>query len=114
MRTIRLFPAILLAIAAVASPLGESLAREPGGATRFMVVAANIHAAEAGAAILQAGGGAVDAAVAVQAVLGLVEPQSSGIGGGAFMLYFDGASREITTFDGREVAPAAATPQLFL
>ena len=114
MRTVRLFPALLLAIAAVALPPGESRAREPGGATRFMVAAANPHAAEAGGAILQAGGGAVDAAVAVQAVLGLVEPQSSGIGGGAFMLYFDGASRDITTFDGREVAPAAATPQLFL
>ena len=114
MRTVRLFPALLLAIAAVALPPGDTGAREPGAATRFMVVAANLHAAEAGIAILKAGGGAIDAAVAVQAVLGLVEPQSSGIGGGAFMLYFDSAGRDITTFDGREVAPAAATPQLFL
>ncbi len=79
-----------------------------------MVAAANPHAARAAVEILKAGGGAVDATIAAQMVLGLVEPQSSGIGGGAFMLYFDDASRDIASFDGRETAPAAATPALFL
>lgn len=79
-----------------------------------MVAAANPLAVEAGIEILEAGGSAVDAAIAVQMVLGLVEPQSSGIGGGAFMLYFDAASRNIESFDGRETAPAAASPGLFL
>ena len=78
------------------------------------VAAANPMAVEAGLEILRAGGTAADAAVAVQAVLGLVEPQSSGIGGGAFMLYYEAASGRITAFNGRETAPAAATPGLFL
>ena len=90
------------------------LARDTVSASDFMVAAANSHAVEAGIEILEAGGSAVDAAIAVQLVLGLVEPQSSGIGGGAFMLYFDAADREIISFDGRETAPAAATPALFL
>lgn len=64
--------------------------------------------------ILRQGGDAIDAAVTVQAVLGLVEPQSSGVGGGAFLLYYDAASRQVTAYDGREVAPAGATPSLFL
>lgn len=76
------------------------------------VAAANPLATEAGAQVLRAGGSAVDAAIAVQMVLTLVEPQSSGIGGGAFLLHFDG--RRVQAFDGRETAPAAATPQLFL
>ncbi len=80
----------------------------------FMVAAANPHAVAAGVEVLEAGGSAIDAAVAVQTVLGLVEPQSSGIGGGAFMLYFDSAERTVISFDGRETAPAAATPGLFL
>ncbi|MFO1225799.1 gamma-glutamyltransferase [Roseateles sp.] len=79
---------------------------------RQAVSAAHPLAAEAGLRILRAGGNAVDAAVAVQMVLGLVEPQSSGIGGGAFLLHFDG--RQVQTYDGRETAPAAATPELFL
>jgi len=78
------------------------------------VAAANPHAVDAGLEILAAGGTAVDAAVAVQAMLGLIEPQSSGIGGGAFLLYYDAASRKITAFDGREAAPKAATPGMFL
>ncbi len=81
-------------------------------AQRFAVTAANPLAAQAGLQMLRAGGSAVDAAIAVQAVLGLVEPQSSGIAGGAFLLHWDG--REVQTFDGRETAPAAATPELFL
>lgn len=78
------------------------------------VAAANPHAVQAGMRVLAEGGSAVDAAVAVQAVLGLVEPQSSGLGGGAFMMHFDAETGEITSFDGRETAPASATPDLFL
>ncbi|HYC97704.1 gamma-glutamyltransferase family protein [Brevundimonas sp.] len=78
------------------------------------VAAANPHAVEAGLKVLRQGGSAVDAAVAVQAVLGLVEPQSSGLGGGAFMMVYDAATGEVTSYDGRETAPAAATPDLFL
>lgn len=81
-------------------------------AQRFAVTAANPLAAEAGLEILKAGGSAVDATIAVQAVLGLVEPQSSGIAGGAFLMHWDG--RQVQTLDGRESAPAAATPELFL
>ena len=79
-----------------------------------MVAAANPYAAEAGAEILRAGGSAVDAAVAVQAVLGLVEPQSSGLGGGAFMVLHDPETGETWTYDGRETAPSSATSALFL
>jgi len=88
------------------------VAKQAGSATHDMVAAANPLAAQAGRAILAAGGSAVDAAIAVQLVLNLVEPQSSGIGGGAFLLYWDGA--KLTTLDGRERAPAAATPERFL
>jgi gamma-glutamyltranspeptidase / glutathione hydrolase len=78
------------------------------------IAAANPYAVEAGLAILREGGSAVDAAVAVQAALGLVEPQSSGIGGGAFLLHYDAESRRVTAYDGREAAPAGATPDMFL
>jgi gamma-glutamyltranspeptidase/glutathione hydrolase len=81
---------------------------------RHMIVAANPHAAAAGLAILRAGGSAVDAAIAAELVLNLVEPQSSGIGGGAFMLHWDNAAKAVTSYDGRETAPAGATPGLFL
>jgi len=77
--------------------------------SRYMVVAANPVATKAGCDVLKAGGSAVDAAVAVQMVLTLVEPQSSGIGGGAFMMYYDAAKKTVTSYDGRETAPAAAT-----
>ena len=83
-------------------------------AKRQMVVAANPLAAEAGLAILRKGGSAVDAAIATQMVLSLVEPQSSGIGGGAFLLTWDAVSKTLLNFDGRETAPAAATADLFL
>src|SRR5690606_9829940 len=83
-------------------------------AERRMVVAAHPLAAEVGLEILRDGGSAADALIAVQTVLGLVEPQSSGIGGGAFLVWYDAASGKVTTFDGRETAPAAATPELFL
>ncbi|MBY0338905.1 MAG: gamma-glutamyltransferase [Acetobacteraceae bacterium] len=81
---------------------------------RQMVAAAHPLAAEAGMAMLRAGGAAVDAAVAVQAMLTLVEPQSSGIGGGAFALHWNGQDRRLTAWDGRETAPAAARGDLFL
>ena len=89
---------------------------KPGWATKkFAVAAANPLATDAGYQILKTGGSAVDAAVAVQMVLGLVEPQSSGIGGGAFLLHQDGKPNgKMEAFDGRETAPAAATESLFM
>lgn len=81
-----------------------------------MVVAANPYAAKAGLEMLEKGGAAVDAAVAVELVLTLVEPQSSGIGGGAFLIHYDPAGpkdRKVTAFDGRETAPAMVGPDLF-
>ncbi|TFW35312.1 gamma-glutamyltransferase [Pseudomonas putida] len=85
---------------------------QPVPASRHMVAAANPLASEAGRAMLRAGGSAIDAAIAMQMVLTLVEPQSSGIGGGAFILYWDG--KRVQAFDGREAAPAAVTEKLFL
>ncbi len=85
----------------------------PVQSENWMIAAANPLAVEAGAKILRAGGTAADAMVAVQVVLGLVEPQSSGLGGGAFLVWFDAASGELTTLDGRETAPRTATPTLF-
>lgn len=79
-----------------------------------MVAAANPYAVEAGAEILRKGGSAIDAAVAVQTVLGLVEPQSSGLGGGAFLVLHDPKTQKTWTYDGRETAPSAATSSLFL
>jgi len=79
-----------------------------------MVAAANPLASEAGAAVLKRGGSALDAAIAVQAMLGLVEPESSGIGGGAFLLYWSESEKKLRTYDGRETAPAAARPDRFL
>ncbi|WP_409514901.1 gamma-glutamyltransferase family protein [Brevundimonas vesicularis] len=77
------------------------------------VAAANPLAVEAGMTVLRRGGSAVDAAVAIQAVLGLVEPQSSGLGGGAFLTSYDAETGTVTAYDGRETAPASATPELF-
>jgi gamma-glutamyltranspeptidase/glutathione hydrolase len=93
------------------APSGR-IAKQAGTAARDMVAAANPLAAQAGREILAAGGSAVDAAVAVQLVLNLVEPQSSGIGGGAFMVHWDGTN--VVTLDGRETAPAAAKPERFV
>jgi gamma-glutamyltranspeptidase/glutathione hydrolase len=97
-----------------AQPEGSSgYTEKPGWATKkFAVAAANPLATDAGYQVLRAGGSAVDAAVAVQMVLTLVEPQSSGIGGGAFLLHYNG--KEVEAFDGRETAPAAADEKLFL
>src|SRR5262249_27007311 len=83
-------------------------------ARHHMIAAANPYAAEAGLQMLRAHGSAVDAAIAAQLVLTLVEPESSGIGGGAFMMLYDPATKKITSFDGRETAPASATPGMFL
>jgi len=98
---------LLLAACATAQPQAPAH-------SQMMVAAANPLAAEAGMKVLREGGSAADAAVAVQAVLGLVEPQSSGLGGGAFMLYRDARTGKITAYDGREAAPAGATPGMFL
>ncbi len=79
----------------------------------WMIATANKYASEAGADVLSKGGSAVDAMITAQLVLGLVEPQSSGIGGGGFLVYWDNDNNQMTTFDGRETAPFAATPRLF-
>ena len=81
------------------------------GAKKYMVSAANPLAVDAGYRILKQGGTAIDAAIATQLVLTLVEPQSSGIGGGAFLMHYDG--KNVQAFDGRETAPAAADEHLF-
>ena len=85
----------------------------PVRAKSAMVAAAHPLAVKAGTDILKQGGSAIDAAIAVQTVLNVVEPQSSGIGGGAFLLYWDAEKKELQTFDGRETAPAAADESLF-
>ncbi|WP_305460056.1 gamma-glutamyltransferase [Photobacterium leiognathi] len=79
----------------------------------WMIATANKYASEAGADVLSKGGSAVDAMITAQLVLGLVEPQSSGIGGGGFLVHWDNDNNQMTTFDGRETAPFAATPRLF-
>ncbi|MCO7546078.1 gamma-glutamyltransferase family protein [Stutzerimonas nitrititolerans] len=123
-RTALLSGFLLLGVAACQSPetdvsvpalpeAATGYTAKPGWATeRFAVAAANPLATEAGYEILKAGGSALDAAVAVQMVLTLVEPQSSGIGGGAFLLHWDG--ERVVALDGRETAPAAADETLFL
>ena len=88
--------------------------KKPVVAKRFMVAAANPLAVNAGYSMLLQGGSAVDAAIAVQLVLGLVEAQSSGLGGGAFMLFHDAKRNKLIAYDGRETAPAASRPDRFL
>jgi gamma-glutamyltranspeptidase/glutathione hydrolase len=123
----RVLPALLFAAAlfsaANAQQATDAVAPEAASAdvaktvvhaSRQMVVAANPLATEAGRAVLNAGGSAADALVTVQTVLGLVEPQSSGIGGGAFLVWYDAKTGQITTYDGRETAPASATGDLFI
>jgi gamma-glutamyltranspeptidase/glutathione hydrolase len=116
MRPLRVFLCAALATSALLRAAAQPAA--PARAETQLVVSANPHASEAGRRILRAGGSAVDAAIAVQLVLTLVEPQSSGIGGGAFMLVYDApeerAAGAITAYEGRETAPAAATPEMFL
>lgn len=109
-------PAAAAPITAPPAPEGESgrQQRTVDLAGHYMVAAANPLAAEAGRQILRQGGSAVDAAIAIQLVLALVEPQSSGLGGGGFFLHFDAGSGVTTSYDGRETAPAAARPDRFL
>src|SRR5687767_9698870 len=114
MRLTRLFAcfaafASLTSCAPVPSP-----ARAQAAAEEPFVIAANPLAAEAGIEVLGRGGSAVDAAIAVQAMLSLVEPQSSGLGGGAFLNYFDARTGSLTIYDGREVASAQASETMFL
>ena len=108
------FACLSLASCAAAPPLQTAPRTIEARVAQPFVVAANPLAAEAGLNVLKRGGSAVDAAIAVQAMLSLVEPQSSGIGGGAFMTYYDGRTRKITVYDGREVAPAQAVSTMFL
>src|SRR5579872_3937623 len=111
-------PLALAAVSAAAQPQPPAAAPRqaaaPVIAPHAMVSAANPLAANAGLKVLREGGSAIDAAVAVQAVLGLVEPQSSGLGGGAFMVYYDAKTRHVTAYDGRETAPMGASPDMFL
>jgi gamma-glutamyltranspeptidase/glutathione hydrolase len=103
----RLLGVALLLVAACRVPSVQA-------APQSMVAAAHPLAVEAGLEMLRRGGTAVDAAIAVQMVLGVVEPHASGIGGGGFLLHYDGTSRGITVYDGRETAPAGASPTMFL
>src|SRR5918911_3879087 len=113
---------ILLACGSVPYAQAQFLEQEPANPVlqtqatgrHAMIVAANPLTAAAGREMLRMGGDAVDAAIGAQMVLNLVEPQSSGIGGGGFLLYYERASRRIQAYDGRETAPTRATPDLFL
>lgn len=111
----RLIFVLVLLMVAAASPAVAQDVQPPQAVTtqREMVVTANPVATAAGVKVLQQGGTAADAMVAVQTVLGLVEPQSSGLGGGAFLVWYDAATGDITTYDAREKAPLAATEDRF-
>jgi gamma-glutamyltranspeptidase / glutathione hydrolase len=109
---VRLVLLVLLSLLPPAAPVRSQSSAVVAG--RHMVAAPHALAAEAGLAALREGGAAIDAAIAAQAVLTLVEPHASGFGGGALMLHWDAAGRRLSAWDGREVAPAAATPELFL
>ncbi len=109
--------AVICCAAAASRPAIPGLHRHPKADRPkgpVVVVAANPLAVDAGLEVLKKGGKAIDAAVAMQAMLGLVEPQSSGVGGGAFLMYYEASTGVVTTIDGRETAPAAATPEMFL
>ena len=112
------FLTVLFALAAAACTAAPSappqVAPPASQAAQAFVIAANPLAAKAGAEVLERGGSAIDAAVAVQAMLSLVEPQSSGLGGGAFVTYLDGRTGQLTIYDGRETAPAGASAAMFL
>ena len=123
MRFLRLVVALALSGCAASPPVPSAPPAVPEAASgwtpkaaafasRYMVATANPLATEAGYQTLKMGGSALDAAVAAQMVLTLVEPQSSGIGGGAFLMHWDGAA--VQAWDGRETAPAAADESLFL
>ena len=108
----RILPLAAATVIVVVVALWFTFGKE--GPKPYMVAAANPYAAEAGADILAQGGSAVDAAIAVQAVLTLVEPESSGLAGGAFMLHWTPGGDKPDAYDGRETAPAGATPDMFL
>jgi gamma-glutamyltranspeptidase/glutathione hydrolase len=114
MGLMKLIVAGLAALTTLAFALPSAADPAPPLSPHAMVAAANPHAVEAGLKVLKAGGSAMDAAVAVQMVLALVEPQSTSVAGGAFMVYLDGKTHKLTAYDGREVAPSGATPALFL
>lgn len=107
---------LLAALVATIVGCTGRVASAPGAASSAVagVAAANPLAVDAGLAVLERGGSAVDAAVAVQAMLGLVEPQSSGLGGGAFLVYYEAATGRVRVWDGREVAPRGVSPTQFL
>src|SRR5882762_6970978 len=94
--------------------VSQKIAKDEVVTHKYMVVAANPLASKAGADMLAAGGSAADAAIAAQLVLTLVEPQSSGLGGGGFLSFYDRATGKIVIYDGRETAPAADKSDLFL
>src|SRR3984957_14894268 len=104
----------LCACALIATSFPANAQVTETAAQHHMIAAANPHAAQAGLEMMRAGGSAVDAAIATQMVLGLVEPESSGVGGGAFMLVYNPKTKHTTSFDGREMAPASAFPGMFL
>jgi len=108
----KLFIIPLLASALIAC--GSSTLKLTEKPPEVMVVTANPYATKAGLDVLRRGGSAVDAAVAIEAVLGLVEPQSSGLAGGGFMVHFDAETKTMAVYDGRETAPAGAKPDMFL
>src|SRR5690242_20982774 len=103
-----LYVVILALASALPVDAAETIAKH------HLIAAANPYATDAGRQMMRAGGSAVDAAIAAQLVLTLVEPESSGIGGGAFMIVYDPKSKAVTSFDGRETAPASATATMFL
>jgi gamma-glutamyltranspeptidase / glutathione hydrolase len=111
MRHALLFASLLLLVACATTPAPVAESAQRGEA---MAAAADPRAVDAALEILRDGGSAVDAAIAAELVLSLVEPQSSGIGGGAFLIYYDAASEDIDGYDGRERAPAGATPDMLL
>ncbi|GGW95683.1 gamma-glutamyltransferase [Alteromonas halophila] len=126
----RAFAGAVLCLLLITSPVTQAQTseredREPEAATgfdrksaftadEFMVVAANPYASWTGKRVIEQGGSAIDAAVAIQAMLSLVEPQSSGIGGGAFILYWDNENKVLHTYDGREMAPEAVNAHWFM
>ena len=117
MRLIQKFASALALVSlSAAAPLPQSQSRtlRRAAAAEPFAIAANPLAARAGLDVLKRGGSAVDAAIAMQAMLSLVEPQSSSVAGGAFMTYFDARTGRITVYDGREVAPAQATSTMFV
>ena len=122
MKTLPLLLLVLISNAILGNAYGNDMDHakaqkalgKPVSSTHWMISAANPHAVNAGAEILRKGGTAADAMIATQSVLGLVEPQSSGLGGGAFLIWYDAASDTITTLDGRETASRHVTPELFL